>query len=167
MNDSVSVSVSGTEADGQSEAGRDSRFTAGYSRYSKAYVDSLISARLSHRDRDRHTSEAPAGVSTDRGGPEEGKTQTPSQEPAKDDKLEQLRQGVSSVTSQELQEALQVLKYDIHKDVWSILSEQSRQFELQRGDMMRMVEELKGHLSSVLEANTELRRENERLRHIY
>lgn len=167
MNDSVSVSVSGTEADGQSEAGRDSRFTAGSSRYSKAYVDSLISARLSHRDRDRHTSEVPAGVSTDRGGPEGGKTQTPSQEPAKDDKLEQLRQGVSSVTSQELQEALQVLKYDIHKDVWSILSEQSRQFELQRGDMMRMVEELKGHLSSVLEANTELRRENERLRHIY
>ncbi len=163
------LGVSG--ADTESEAGRDSRATGSSSRYSKAYVDSLISARLSHRDRER-LPDAPCH----RQGSGEGKLRSPAQAQAlaqagdsdgKDDRVEELRQGVSSVTSQELQEALQVLKYDIHKDVWSILAEQSRHFELQRGDMMRLVEELKGHLSSVLEANAELRKENERLRHIY
>ena len=84
-----------------------------------------------------------------------------------DDKVEQIRHNIEAVTSQELQEALQLLKYDIHKDVWSILSEQSRQFEIQSNDMRKMLEDLKSHLSSVLEANAELRKENERLRHIY
>ena len=96
-----------------------------------------------------------------------GRVETGGEAEMKDKEVEQIRHGVEAVTSQEMQEALQLLKYDIHKDVWSILTEQARQFELQRGDMLKIVEELKGHLSSVLEANMELRKENERLRHIY
>jgi hypothetical protein len=86
---------------------------------------------------------------------------------ATDEEVEAVRHGTQALTSQEMQEALQVLKYDIHRDIRSVITEQSRQFALYREDMTAMVAELKGHLDGVLAANTELRKENERLRHIY
>ena len=53
--------------------------------------------------------------------------------------VSELRRGVSTVTSQELQESLAVLKFDIHCDIRDVLTEQARQFSMYRDDVAEMV----------------------------
>ena len=78
-----------------------------------------------------------------------------------------LQKTLDGVSSQEFQESLQLLRYDIHKDVQSIMTEQARQFSMSKQDMSVMIDSLRQQLNEVLEANKQLRLENERLRHIY
>lgn len=123
--------------------------------YTRADVDSLISARMSHRLAQK---EQVAKM------PPDSHAQ---QHKGEDGVVSEVRQGISSVTSHELQESLAVLKFDIHCDIRNVLTEQARQFNMYREDMAEMVDGLQKQLQSVLEANSELRKENERLRHIY
>ena len=123
--------------------------------YTRADVDSLISARMNHK-----LNEAEVAAKE----PSERQSVRQTEE---DGLVSELRRGVSTVTSQELQESLAVLKFDIHCDIRDVLTEQARQFSMYRDDVAEMVGELQKQLQSVLDANSELRKENERLRHIY
>ena len=80
---------------------------------------------------------------------------------------EVLRQSVRPVTSLELQDALAVLKYDVHREVGLILHEQVRQFEIAKEDNMRLVGTLAEQLRTLLRENEDLRAENERLRRVF
>lgn len=71
------------------------------------------------------------------------------------------------LTADDLQEALRGLRYDIHREVAAVLKEQSRQFAAAKEDTAELISALSRELKVVLAANEELRRENERLRHIY
>ena len=57
----------------------------------------------------------------------------------------------------------------IHREIQVVVvvREQVRQFALAKQDMDRSMASLSAQLGGVLRANEELRRENERLRHIY
>ena len=71
------------------------------------------------------------------------------------------------MTNGELQDALQMLRYDIHKELQAVMREQVRQFHLAKEDTTKLVNEMSDQLREVLQANKELRAENERLRRIY
>jgi hypothetical protein len=71
------------------------------------------------------------------------------------------------VTNGELQDALQMLRYDIHKELQAVMRDQVRQFQLAKEDTAKLVAEISEQLREVLLANKELRAENERLRRIY
>lgn len=49
-----------------------------------------------------------------------------------DDEFESIKAAIRPVSSQELENALDLLKYDIHKDVQTIIKEQIRQFDISR-----------------------------------
>jgi WD40 repeat protein len=78
-----------------------------------------------------------------------------------------LRGAMKAVSSQELQDSLMQLRYDIHKEVREVIREQSRQFELSRDDTAELIAGMSAMLQEVLSANKALREENERLRRIY
>lgn len=84
-----------------------------------------------------------------------------------DDEFDSLRKTLRPVTSQELQDALQMLRYDVHREVQEIIKEQVRQFTLAREDTENIIRGLSSQLADLLQANKELRAENERLRRIY
>ena len=150
-------------------------------RYSRADVDSLISARMSHRlsqaekqaresfrgstevDSHLHSTQQQTKGKNKSAGAWTGT----GKEASNDEKVEALRKGMAAVSSQELQESLAVLKFDIHRDIRAVLTEQTRQFAMYKDDMAEMVSGLSRQLQAVLEANADLRKENERLRHIY
>jgi regulator of replication initiation timing len=60
-----------------------------------------------------------------------------------------------------------MLRYDVHREVQVVLREQVRQFQLAKEDTALLVNELSQQLQELLQANRELRAENERLRRIY
>lgn len=78
-----------------------------------------------------------------------------------------LRLKVQPVSSAELQDSLHLLRYDIHREISAITREQLRLYELQRSDMQQLVAGFQAQLAEVLQANKELRAENEKLRQIY
>jgi hypothetical protein len=78
-----------------------------------------------------------------------------------------LRLKVQPVSSAELQDSLHLLRYDIHREISAITREQLRLYELQRSDMQQLVAGFQVQLAEVLQANKELRAENEKLRQIY
>ena len=71
------------------------------------------------------------------------------------------------VTTADLSEALDLLRYDVHREVQVVLREQVRQFQLAKEDTALLIGELSQQLQELLQANKELRTENERLRRIY
>ena len=112
---------------------------------------------------------AVTGVPTPPAAPAVGTTTVAATVPAvaANDDYSALRQMVQAVSSAELQESLQLLRYDMHREISAVLREQVRLFERQRDDMSVLVDELRNQLHDVLQANKELRAENERLRNIY
>jgi hypothetical protein len=80
---------------------------------------------------------------------------------------ESIRSAVKAVSKVELEESLQLLRYDIHREVQDIVREQIRQFAIAKNDTAQLVEELSSQLKDLLQANRELRAENEYLRNIY
>ncbi len=83
------------------------------------------------------------------------------------DEFANLRSQLQPVTSQELQESLQLLRFDFHKELQSITREQLRQFEIQREGLESLVGSLRDQLKDVMAANEHLRAENDRYRNIY
>ena len=83
------------------------------------------------------------------------------------DEFDSLRKSVKAVTSQEMNDALQMLKYDIHKEMQEIIKEQSRQFSIAKDDMTSLIEKMNKQIEDLLLANKELRSENEKLRRIF
>jgi len=75
--------------------------------------------------------------------------------------------GDAYMTGSAFQEALAGLRYDIHREVQSVVKEQVRQFALAKDDMQQVVGKLSGQMADLLQANAQLRAENERLRRIY
>ena len=73
----------------------------------------------------------------------------------------------TTLTTADLTEALDMLRYDVHREVQVVLREQVRQFQLAKEDTAQLVGELSQQLQELLQANKELRAENERLRRIY
>jgi hypothetical protein len=110
--------------------------------------------------------------------------------PIKED-FSSLRNAVRPVTAKELEEALELLKYDIHREIQEVIREQVRQFSIAKvnckfvftiyeldfyilyiyhysqEDTMHLIRDLSLQLKELLIANKELRDENERLRKIY
>jgi hypothetical protein len=82
-------------------------------------------------------------------------------------KFDNLRNAVKPVTSQELNDSLAMLKYDIHREIQDIIREQARQFSMAKLDTLTLIEKLNQQLADVLRSNKELRAENEKLRKIY
>mmetsp|Transcript_24379 Transcript_24379/g.35785 ORF Transcript_24379/g.35785 Transcript_24379/m.35785 type:complete len:654 (+) Transcript_24379:178-2139(+) len=78
-----------------------------------------------------------------------------------------IRKAIRPVSNQQLNEALELLKYDLHKEFQGIIREQVRQFAIAKEETAAQIQMLSKQLHDVLEANKELRAENERLRHIY
>lgn len=77
--------------------------------------------------------------------------------------------GVDSklVTLEDLNDAFQLLRYDMHREVQAVIREQVRQFAIAKEDTAIAIREMSEQLKELLAANKELREENERLRHIY
>ncbi len=75
--------------------------------------------------------------------------------------------GQQLLTQENLQEALEIFKYDIHKELQGVIREQVRQFEIAKQDNAALIQQMSEQLRDLLESNRELREENERLRHIY
>ena len=73
----------------------------------------------------------------------------------------------SPVSTKDLHEALEVLRYDVHREVQTVVREQVRQFGIAKQDMEDTVAKLGQQMAQLLRANEELRKENERLRRIY
>ena len=71
------------------------------------------------------------------------------------------------LTQENLKEALDIFRYDIHKELQGIIREQVRQFEIAKQDNATLIQQMSEQLKDLLESNRELREENERLRHIY
>jgi len=71
------------------------------------------------------------------------------------------------VTSSELNEQLALLKYDIHKELQVVVREQIRQLTISKDETVVVIEKMFEKMNELLEANKELRAENERLRRIY
>jgi regulator of replication initiation timing len=71
------------------------------------------------------------------------------------------------VTSSELNEQLALLKYDIHKELQVVVREQIRQLTISKDETVVIIEKMFEKMNELLEANKELRAENERLRRIY
>lgn len=71
------------------------------------------------------------------------------------------------MTGSAFQEALVGLRYDIHREVQSVVKEQVRQFALAKDDMQHVVGKLSDQMADLMQANAQLRAENERLRRIY
>ena len=86
---------------------------------------------------------------------------------ADDEEFESLRRAHRAVTTQELQDSLQMLRYDVHREVQEVIKEQVRQFAIAREDTEDIIRCLSSQLADLLQANKELRAENERLRRIY
>lgn len=80
---------------------------------------------------------------------------------------EDVMKAIRPVTKQELLEELDSLRYDLHREIQAIIKEQVRQFSIAKEDTAKAIERMSAQLTEVLEANRELRAENERLRHIY
>eukprot|EP00981_Chlorochromonas_danica_P002132 scaffold424_cov165-Ochromonas_danica.AAC.32 len=80
---------------------------------------------------------------------------------------EEIRQAVQPVTSKELEDALDLLRYDIHMEMQEVIKEQVRQFVIAKEETAQLVRELSMQLADLLQANRELREENEKLRRIY
>lgn len=80
---------------------------------------------------------------------------------------EDIRRAIHPVTRQELREELESLRYDIHREIQGIIKEQVRQFTIAKEDTSKAIERMSAQLTELLEANRELRVENERLRRIY
>jgi hypothetical protein len=109
-----------------------------------------------------------------------------------------LRKAIQPVSNQEFQEALHLLRYDVHKEIQAITREQVRQFAMAKvrvstllscsahfcphirllhlhvsnhttpqEDTAELIGRLSQQLSDLLQANAELRAENERLRRVY
>ena len=82
--------------------------------------------------------------------------------------LESLQSSLSKmVTSSELNEQLALLKYDIHKELQVVVREQIRQLTISKDETVVIIEKMFDKMNELLEANKELRAENERLRRIY
>ena len=82
--------------------------------------------------------------------------------------MESLQNSLSKVvTSNELQEQLALLKYDIHKELQGVIREQIRQHTISKDETVVVIERMFEKMNELLEANKELRIENERLRRIY
>lgn len=82
--------------------------------------------------------------------------------------LESLQSSLSKmVTSSELNEQLALLKYDIHKELQVVVREQIRQLTISKDETVVIIEKMFEKMNELLEANKELRAENERLRRIY
>lgn len=75
--------------------------------------------------------------------------------------------GDAYMTGSAFQEALVGLRYDIHREVQSVVKEQVRQFALAKDDMQHVVGQLSDQMADLMQANAQLRAENERLRRIY
>ena len=73
----------------------------------------------------------------------------------------------SPVSTKDLHEALEMLRYDVHREVQTVVREQVRQFGIAKQDMENTVAKLGQQMVQLLQANEELRKENERLRRIY
>ena len=71
------------------------------------------------------------------------------------------------LTKENLREALEIFRYDMHKELQGIIREQVRQFEIAKQDNAALMEQMSEQLRDLLDSNRELRNENERLRHIY
>eukprot|EP01031_Cornospumella_fuschlensis_P033058 gene33058-39990_t len=81
--------------------------------------------------------------------------------------FEDLRQAVRPVSAKDLEEALEVLRYDIHNEVQEIIKEQVRQFVIAKDETAQLIQGLSAQLADLVQANKELREENDRLRRIY
>lgn len=83
------------------------------------------------------------------------------------DEFGSLRSALKPVTTQELTEALALLRYDVHREVQEVVREQVRQFAISKKETTELVMSLGQQLNDLLRANEELRRENEKLRKLY
>eukprot|EP01033_Poteriospumella_lacustris_P007165 gene7165-5157_t len=78
-----------------------------------------------------------------------------------------LREATRPVSQRELDEALDLLKYDIHQELQELMREQVRQFNISKEETTQLIRELGMQLKDLVRANQELREENEYLRKIY
>eukprot|EP01041_Mallomonas_annulata_P008879 gene8879-18381_t len=78
--------------------------------------------------------------------------------------FDDLKRAVRPVNSQELQEALGMLRYDLHREVQAIIREQIRQFAISKEETAQLMESMSEQLAELLAANAALRAENESLR---
>lgn len=78
-----------------------------------------------------------------------------------------LREAVRPVTHKELEETMELLKYDIHQELQEEMREQVRQFTIAKEETALLIMELGKQLKVLARANKELREENSYLRHIY
>ncbi|KAJ1432053.1 WD40-repeat-containing domain protein [Ochromonadaceae sp. CCMP2298] len=78
-----------------------------------------------------------------------------------------VRQAVRPVSAKDLDDALALLRYDVHREVQEVVREQARQFSIAREDTAELLQRLSQQMADLLRANEELRKENEYLRRIY
>eukprot|EP01038_Epipyxis_sp_PR26KG_P011097 gene11097-14892_t len=78
-----------------------------------------------------------------------------------------LKRAIRPVTITELEEALQGLKYDIHREVQDIIKEQIRQFSIAKDDTAELIKSLSNQIAELMKANEELRKENEYIHKIF
>jgi hypothetical protein len=83
------------------------------------------------------------------------------------DREDLLRDRDKNINLGDFHELFQELRYEIHRELQSIVKEQIRQFSIAKSDMERIVGSLAKQMDDLLIANRELREENERLRKIY
>jgi len=83
------------------------------------------------------------------------------------DEFGSLRNALKPVTTQDLADALALLRYDMHREVQEVVREQVRQFAISKKETTELIQSIALHLQDLLQANQDLRRENEKLRKLY
>ncbi len=127
-----------------------------------------IAAAPSSKATDKSVASSSSGIARAVNSRSHTEQSAPSSKVVDNSLLESLQTSLSKmVTSSELNEQLALLKYDIHKELQVVVREQIRQLTISKDETVVIIEKMFEKMNELLEANKELRAENERLRRIY